>query len=327
MARIPDDELERLKQTIALERLAESRGIQLKRHGSDLIGLCPFHDDHEPSLVISPEKNLWHCLGACQTGGTVIDWVMKSEGVSFRHAVELLRTDPSLAASSTATVKRSSVTKLPTPLTPDAEDQALLLQVVDSYHKTLKESSEALAYLKKRGLDHPEMIDHFKLGFANRSLGYRLPAKNRKAGSEIRSRLQSLGILRESGHEHFRGSLVIPVINDDQVLEVYGRKLNDNLRPGTPTHLYLPGPHRGVFNLDALQASTELILCESLIDALTFWAAGYRNVTTSYGIEGFTQQHLQAFRDAGTARVLIAYDRDAAGNSAAEKLALSLIHI
>lgn len=186
MARIPDIELERLKQTIALERLAEARGIQLKCHGADLIGLCPFHDDHEPSLVISPDKNLWHCLGACQTGGTVIDWVMKAEGVSFRHAVELLRTDPSLVASST-TVKRSSVTKLPTPLNHAAEDQVLLMQVVDYYHEALKESPEALAYLKKRGLDHPEMVDHFKLGFANRSLGYRLPQKNRKAGKEMRS--------------------------------------------------------------------------------------------------------------------------------------------
>jgi DNA primase catalytic core len=323
MARIPDIELERLKQSIALERLAESWDIQLKRHGSDLIGLCPFHDDHEPSLVISPDKNLWHCLGACQTGGTVIDWVMKSEGVSFRHAVELLRTDPSLVASSMS-VKRSSVTKLPTPLQVDAEDQALLLQVVDYYHETLKQSSEALAYLDKRGLNHPELIEHFKLGFANRTLGYRLPQKNRKAGSEIRSRLQSLGILRESGHEHFRGSLVIPVINDDQVLEIYGRKVRDDLRKGTPTHLYLPGSHQGVFNLDALQASPELILCESLIDALTFWCAGYRNVTASYGIEGFTKHHLQAFKDHGTERVLIAYDRDAAGNSAAEKLARQL---
>jgi DNA primase len=324
MARIPDDELERLKQTIALERLAEARGIRLKRHGSDLIGLCPFHDDHEPSLVISPNKNLWHCLGACQTGGTVIDWVMKSEGVSFRHAVDLLRTDPALAASSTATVKRSSVTKLPTPLNLDAEDQSLLMQVVGYYHETLKQSPEALAYLEKRGINHPELIAHFRLGFANRSLGYRLPAKNRKAGNEMRSRLQTLGILRDSGHEHFNGSLVIPVINDGQVLEMYGRKLNDNLRPGTPYHLYLPGPHQGVFNLDALQSSREIILCESLIDALTFWAAGYRNVTASYGVEGFTQQHLQAFKDAGTERVLIAYDRDAAGNSAAERLAKQL---
>lgn len=324
MARIPDEELERLKSTIALERLAEARGIQLKRHGADLIGLCPFHDDHEPSLVISPDKNLWHCLGACQCGGTVIDWVMKSEGLSFRHAVDLLRTDPALAASGSGVVKRSSVTKLPTPLNRDAEDQALLMQVVDYYHETLQQSPEALDYLDKRGIASREAIDHFKLGFANRSLGYRLPNKNRKAGNEMRSRLQALGILRDSGHEHFNGSIVIPVINDGQVLELYGRKINDKLRPGTPYHLYLPGPHKGVFNVEALRASPEIILCESLIDALTFWCAGYRNVTCSYGIEGFTKDHLQAFSDYNIERVLIAYDRDSAGNNAAEALSKKL---
>jgi DNA primase len=64
MARIPESEIERLKRDVSLERLAEARGIVLKRHGADLVGLCPFHDDREPSLVISPAKNLWHCLGA-----------------------------------------------------------------------------------------------------------------------------------------------------------------------------------------------------------------------------------------------------------------------
>src|SRR5581483_239595 len=99
MPRIPEAELERLKREVSLERLAEAAGIALKRHGQDLIGLCPFHDDHAPSLVISPEKNLWHCLGACQQGGSVIDWVMKWNGVSFRHAVELLRNDPATVAA------------------------------------------------------------------------------------------------------------------------------------------------------------------------------------------------------------------------------------
>ena len=61
--------------------------------GQTCIGRCPFHDDRTPSLVVTPAKNLWHCLGACQAGGTVIDWVMKAEGVSFRHAVELLQND------------------------------------------------------------------------------------------------------------------------------------------------------------------------------------------------------------------------------------------
>src|SRR3972149_1222422 len=93
MARIPAAESDRLKREFSLERLAEARGIRLQRHGADLLGLCPFHEDHEPSLVITPSKNLWHCLGACQAGGSVIDWAVRAAGVSFRHAAELLRAD------------------------------------------------------------------------------------------------------------------------------------------------------------------------------------------------------------------------------------------
>src|ERR1700730_19216185 len=101
MARIPDGVIERLKTTVSVQRLAEARGVMLTKHGADLHGRCPFHEDRTPSLVITPTKNLWHCLGACQTGGTVIDWVMRAEGVSFRHAVELLQKDSSpLAARS-----------------------------------------------------------------------------------------------------------------------------------------------------------------------------------------------------------------------------------
>lgn len=324
MARIPDDQIDRLKQDIAVQRLAEMRGITLKRHGADLIGLCPFHDDNEPSLVISPKKNLWHCLGACQAGGSVIDWVMKAEGVSFRHAVELLQADYQPLAA--GPVKRSTVPKLPTMLESSAEDARLLVQVVDYYHETLKQNPEALAYLKKRGLASSEAIDRFKLGFANRTLGYRLPAKNRKEGAAIRGQLQRLGLYRTSGHEHFTGSIVFPIIDaTGQVTEIYGRKINDNLRKGTPMHLYMPGPHQGIWNRDALQASKEIVLCESLIDALTFWCAGFRNVTASYGVEGFTADHLAAFKQHHTERVLIAYDRDAAGEAAAEKLSKQLL--
>ncbi|MFC1641663.1 CHC2 zinc finger domain-containing protein, partial [Myxococcota bacterium] len=334
MSRIPEEEIERLKREISLERLAEAKGIKLKKHGPDLIGLCPFHEDREPSLVISPEKNLWHCLGACQAGGTVIDWVMKAEGVSFRHAVELLSSDtPALEAFPTGkrgrqqgpVVKRSTVPKLGATLERAASDEVLLRQVVEYYHETLKASPEALAYLQKRGLNNPEMMARFQLGFANRTLGYRLPQRNRVGGAELRGRLQKLGVINSKGHEHFNGSLVIPVFDEQgRVTEMYGRKVNDHLRPGTPKHLYLPGPHQGVWNLEALAASKQLILCESLIDALAFWCAGFRNVTCSYGVEGFTDDHRAALAKHGIERVYIAYDRDEAGDRAAEKLAAKL---
>jgi DNA primase len=326
MARIPESEIERLKATVAVQRLVEARGIDLVRHGADWLGRCPFHADKTPSLVVSPAKNLWHCLGACQIGGGPIDWVIKAEGVSFRHAVELLREGMPAVSSNDRVVHASTVPKLPAPVSSDVDDRALLRQVIDYYHATLKQSPEALAYLQSRGLNHPELIERFALGFANRTLGLRLPDKNRKAGADIRTRLQALGLVRDSGHEHFNGSLVIPVLDEHgDVTEIYGRKITPNLRTGTPLHLYLPGPHRGLWNSEAVRASSEIILCEALIDALTFWCAGYRNVTAAYGVEGFTADHLAAFDQAGTERVLIAYDRDAAGDAAAEKLATKLM--
>jgi DNA primase catalytic core len=324
MARIPDAELEHLKAEVSVERLVEAAGIQLSKSNKDRLGKCPFHEDREASLVVTPGKNLWHCFG-CGAAGGPIDWVMRMQGVSFRHAVELLRADLPLGAPA-APAKASSILQLPPPVAFDADDQALLRQVVDYYHATLKASPEAQGYLKARGIHDPEAIERFKLGYANRTLGYSLPIKAVKAGGEIRAQLARIGLYRESGHEHFTGSLVIPVLDEaGNVTEVYGRKTLDNLRKGTPYHLYLPGPHRGVWNLEGLTGSAEVILCEALIDALTFWVAGFRNVTAAYGVEGFTPDHLEAFQRLGVERVLIAYDRDEAGDRAAEKLAQQLL--
>src|SRR5271166_5313816 len=330
MARVPDEEIERLKREIPIERLVRATGIELHKHGANLLGRCPFHDDREPSLVLTPEKNLWHCLGACNTGGSVIDWIIKTRGVSFRHAVELLKADhPSLSAQVEKIVRKNTTAKLPSPITLDAGDQESLRGVVGFYHETLVDSPEALRYLEARGLTHPEMIDRFQLGFANRKLGLTLPDKNRKAGADLRGRLQRLGILRaESGHEHMNGSIVFPILSlAGDVLGMYGRKITPGLREGTPLHLYLPGSHRGVWNEEALVASKEIILCESLIDALTFWCAGFRNVTASYGVNGFTEDHRTAFQKHGVQQVWIAYDRDEAGDAAAERLKEELLKL
>jgi DNA primase catalytic core len=331
MARMMDGEIEKLKQEVSLLELVQAYGVELKKKGKDLIGLCPFHDDRSPSLVITPGKNLWHCLGACQEGGSVIDWVMKSEGVSLRHALEILkeRENPDVLGGEIKHIKKATVRKLDSPFDIDIDkptgSQALLNQVIDFYHETLKQNPEGLDYLQQRSLKNPEMIDRFKLGISNRTLGYRLPARNRQAGKEIRGKLNELGIVRESGHEHFSGSLIFPIFSEDgSVVEIYGRKISNKLRKGTALHLYLPGPHKGVWNFSALAASKEIILCEALIDALTLWCYGLRNVTSSYGINGFSKDHMEAFKRYQTERILIAYDRDDAGDHAAEILSQKL---
>lgn len=321
MARIPDSELQHLKAAVPLLAVARSQGRQVRKQGKDYVVLCPFHDEKTPSCVISPEKNLYHCFG-CGAGGSVIDWMMHTEKLSLRRAVERLRGELS---------ENPAVAPLAGPDEPEilAEDeagrQALLSRVVAFYHHTLLNAPEAVAYLEKRRLNHPELVAQFRLGFANRTLGYRLPSKKVQAGATIRARLQAAGIMRSTGHEHFAGSLVVPVITPEgQVRELYGRKITEGLRSGTPLHLYLPGPHGGVWNEAALMASRSVILCESLIDALSFWVAGYRNVTAAYGVNGFTDEMRQAFIRHGVRQVLIAYDNDPAGNEAAVTLASSL---
>jgi DNA primase len=325
MARIPDALIAGLKAGVRVQALAEASGVVLRRQGADLVGRCPFHEDRTPSLVVTPAKNLWHCFGACQAGGSVIDWVMRRDGVSFRQAVELLQNQAPLPTPRLPPLAAFVVNAAPrvTPLT--REDAQLLGEVIEHYHQTLLQSQQALGYLKRRGVGNEEAVCTFKLGFANGTLPARI-------GEHTRQRLQRLGILRRSGREHFYGSIVIPVIDASaEVTEVYGRKINDNLPPAAPVHLYLPGPHRGVWNAPMLcgvepsaAAASEVILCEALIDALTFWCAGHRNVTASYGLAGFTADHRVLFEQYGVQRVLIAYDRDDAGDRAAQRLAQQL---
>lgn len=326
MARVPDEIVERIKREISVERLAEARGIKLRRAGKNRMGLCPFHKEKTGSLSITPSTNKWRCMG-CGAGGTVIDWVMRIEGVSFTHALELLRRDVvPMSAAPGPPVKKSTVPKLPSPLTADADNRTLLREVAAFYHDTLKQTPVVQQYLEKRGLQSAEMVERFKLGFSDRMLGPTLPASNRLAGADVRGRLQKLGVYRESGHEHLRGSLIVPILNlDGDVVQMYGRKVTSNLRPGTPDHLYLPGPLRGVWNEEAFIACKEIILCEALIDALTFWCAGYRNVTAIYGVNNFTEDHRAALRRHGIQRVYLAYDRDDAGERAAKAHSAELL--
>lgn len=257
---------------------------------------------------------------------------MRAHKVSFRHACELLAKEhPALAAGSPAApAPKLSAGKLRTAQTfTAASDQALLDQVIEFYHQTLKASPEALQYLDSRGLGNMELIERFRLGYANRTLAYRLAPKQYKAGAESRAALQRVGILRDSGHEHLNGSIVIPLFQADEsgtrhVVGAYGRKVLENLPAGTPKHLYLPGPHRGVLNREGIEGAKEVILCEALLDALTFWSAGYRNVTSCHGVHGITDEILAALKSCGTERVLIAFDRDEAGDRGAETVAKQL---
>ena len=312
--RIPEADLDQVKRQTDLLALVRSRGIELAKHGTkDFIGRCPFHDDqNKPNFIVSPAKGLWHCM-ACGKAGNVIQFVQQHDGVSFRHAFDLLRQGSPAVFTAQPMQKQSTVPKLPCPLDAEADDATLFGQVVSYYHERLKQTPTARAYLASRGLDDDQLIEHFQIGFADRSLGLRLPEKNRMEGERLRSRLTQLGLWRESGHEHFNGCIVVPLRDEaGKAVSLYGRRA----QKGEMKHLYPPGPHRGLFNRECLQ-QPEIILCEAVLDALTFWVNGFKNVTCLFGTEGFTDELWEALKH--VQRVRIAYDADDAGDRAAQR--------
>ncbi len=320
MPRIAESEIDRLKSTVSLLDWVRSEGLEPVKRGKGWVVLCPFHEEDTASCVITPGKNLFNCFG-CGAGGTIVDWVMRRRGVSFPHAIEILRSGPAGPVP-----ENSYRAQHIEPLMPmDVSAQTALREVMDYYHECLHQTPEVLAFLEKRGIGSADLIREFKLGYCNRTLGYRLPSKHTKAGKAIRATLVDAGILRKTKYEHFGGCLVVPVMDAETgaVLEAYGRKIRPDHKIGKNEmkHGYLPGPHRGVWNAKAFAASDEIILCEALIDAMTFWVHGFCNVSAIYGTSGFSDDLKRAFEQNGISRVFLAFDRDEAGDRAAEKCA------
>lgn len=205
------------------------------------------------------------------------------------------------------------------------EEQLLLNKVIQDYHETLRRTPRALQFLARHRLNEPAVIDAFQLGFADRSLCQRLPDSESLEGGAIRGCMQRIGLLRASGHEHFHGALVVPVLNNGgDVVDVYGRYIAPKLRHGGHYHITLFRPSRGVFNQQALALSTEVVLCASALDALTFWCAGIRNVTATFGLKALTGEHIAALKQSGVQQVVIAFQNELNGDRAARWVAKQL---
>ncbi len=188
---------------------------------------------------------------------------------------------------------------------------SLLSRVVEHYHRTFCERKDAQAYLAKRGLTDVDLLQVFKVGYADGSLLKLLP----KSG-EVRDQLVSLGVVTQEGRELLGGCIVVPIpdATSGEWTTLYGRGLR------TPRHCYLPGPLRGVLNYQAAKASSEVILTESILDALSFHQAGVSTAIPIYGTNGFTSDHFDLLKREGVTRVILALDGDAAGRKATAQL-------
>ena len=149
MARIPDDEIQRLKREVSLERLVEARASSSAPRRRTSSAGARSTTTARPSLVVTPAKNLWHCLGACQQGGL---GDRLGDEVARR---ELPPRGRDAARATPGAHERPPCATRPDPVPTNADDRELLDQVVAYYHETLKQSPEALDYLEARGLSTP----------------------------------------------------------------------------------------------------------------------------------------------------------------------------
>jgi DNA primase len=302
---IPEQEIEKIKSEISLADVIRSRGVQLKKKGRQLRGLCPFHVEDEPSFAVDERKGLWNCLGKCQTGGDVFSFVMKSDSVNFKEAfARLSENQPSKTAIGREKPIEADIAGAVEMTKTELE---YLEKAAAYYHKTLLKNEKAIAYLKERGIS-AEAIRVFQLGYVDGTL------KNKISGNG-KANLERIGLLNERGNETLFGSVVFPLLdaNTNQTISLYARHIEKR------HHLYLSGKCCGIFNPPGAKETEEIILTESVIDALALWSIGIRNVTCAYGTNGLTDEILTHLAESRIKRVILMLDAGDAGRETAPK--------
>ncbi len=211
---IENEDILALKQSISLADVVRSRGVELVKKGRQLWGLCPFHEDTEPSFAVDERKGLWNCLGKCGEGGDAFSFVMKAGGIGFAEAFELLQ---EISPQSTQRARSEEDQKTKTEDQSPKADAEYLEKAVAYYHKSLVKNQEAIGYLRSRGIS-AEAIRVFRLGIVDGTLRGRV-------NPDGRANLESLGLLNEKGNETMYGSVVFPLVDagTNQAVGLYAR--------------------------------------------------------------------------------------------------------
>lgn len=303
-------DFEAIKAATDIVSVIAGYGVQFKKAGRDHVALCPFHTEQTPSFHVTPEKGLFHCFG-CEAKGNVIQFVAMKEGIGEREAaVKLLATVPGVSQASA--LPRKSKTAEPKKILKPGDAANLLQRVVNFYVKTLAKDRAGLDYLKGRKLADATTLGTFQIGYSNGSLLKVLPRD-----ADILDGLKTLGVLKADGREHFEGCVTVPIFDDrGNVTGIYGRRITDD----EPKHLYLPGPHRGVWNSGSAKTNQTLLVAEAIFDGLALWQAGFRNVIAIYGTNGWTPDHEALFKSNPVREVFLCLDNDEPGRTATEKL-------
>ncbi len=314
--RIPQQFIDDLMSRVDIVEVIDSR-VPLKKAGRDYTARCPFHEEKSPSFTVSPSKQFYHCFG-CQAHGTVITFLMEYEHMDFVEAVR------ELASRAGMQIPTSGAEATPSRVTPDL--YALMNQATDLYRHQLRTATQAVDYLKQRGLSG-EIAAEFAIGYA--PPGWDTVLRALGTDSALQQQLLEVGLLIEKDqggyYDRFRDRIMFPIRDRrGRVIGFGGRVLGE----GSPKYLNSPETplfHKGqelygLFEAQrALRQLDRILVVEGYMDVVALAQHGVRNAVATLGT-ATTAEHLERlFRTAP--EVVFCFDGDRAGRTAAWRAA------
>ena len=291
--------------------------VSLKRAGSNMLGLCPFHSEKTPSFTVFPARQGYYCFG-CGAGGDAITFVRQIENLEYVPALEFLAKRVGITIPADATRRGVGF------------DRARMLSMNKEAARFFREclfdqklGAAARAYFEKRALS-TATIKHFGLGYSPdgfsaltnhlHDLGYTdaemtagfLCGRSKKTGAPF---------------DYFRNRIMFPIIDVSGNVIAFGGRVMDDSMPkylnSSDTPVFKKSRNLFALNFARASCAEEMILCEGYMDVIAMHAAGFTNAVATLGTALTPEQARIMARY--TKRVLISYDSDAAGQKAANR--------
>lgn len=293
--------------------------VTLKRAGSNLNGLCPFHNEKTPSFTVFPATKSFYCFG-CGSGGDVITFIMRVENLDYKEALEFLaaRAGITIPDDNDSTAEKTIPRKRLYEMNMAAAKFFRSCLFDENYGK------DAMAYLHGERKLSMATIKHFGLGYSPnnawmltnhmKNLGY---TDDELVTGFLCGRSQKSGRL----YDYFRNRVIFPIIDTSGNVVAFGGRVMDDSKPKylntSDTPAFKKSRHLFALNYAKKHCEEQMMLCEGYMDVIAMHAAGFENAVATLGT-AITSEQARIFAKY-TKKVIICYDADNAGQTAAKK--------